>query len=97
MLQESLPTDDWSALTPIAAPPLETAGDGGGDADGGIRRAPEIAEHEDTAPQRVSPETDFPNLDDDSDADAARARALRSRFRTVARQAAMDPDDGMDL
>jgi type IV secretion system protein VirD4 len=97
MLQQSLPTDDWSALTPIAAPPLETAGGGVGDADGGLRRAPELAEHEDVAPQRVPPEPDFPHLDDDSDADAARARTLRNRFRIVARQAAMDPDDGMDL
>lgn len=47
--------------------------------------------------RRLPPEPDFPNLDDDSDADAARAGALRNRFRTVARQAAMDPDDGMDL
>ncbi|MCU0732945.1 MAG: IncP-type conjugal transfer protein TraG, partial [Hyphomonas sp.] len=97
MRQESLPTDDWSQLAPIAAPPLETAGGGVGDADGGLRRAPELAEQEDVAPQRVPPEPDFPNLDDDSDADAARARTLRNRFRTVARQAAMDPDDGMDL
>jgi len=91
------PTDDWSALAPIAAPAQEAVSGGAGDEDGGLKRAPELAEHEDAAPQRASPEPDFPNLDDDSDADAARARALRNRFRTVARQAAMDPDDGMDL
>ncbi|MGY6634943.1 MAG: conjugal transfer protein TraG [Alkalilacustris sp.] len=97
MRQGHLPTDDWSALTPIAAPAQEMAGSGAGDEDGGLRRAPELAEHEDVAPQRVPTEPDFPNLDDDSDADAARARTLRNRFRTVARQAAMDPDDGLDL
>ena len=97
MLPGQASTDDWSGLAPIEAPAQQTASGGAGDEDGSIRRAPELAEHEDIAPQRVPPEPDFPNLDDDSDADAARARTLRNRFRTVARQAAMDPDDGMDL
>jgi type IV secretion system protein VirD4 len=69
-------------------------------ANGGIRREPEIPEHEDVAPERAGPawsrEEPLDN-DDHDDEDAIRARALHSRFRSVARQATMDPDDGIAL
>ncbi len=93
------PADDWSALPLIAAPataPAATDADSE-DKDGGIRRAPDLPEHEDIAPDRAAPEAEFVAPDDDADDEAARARALRARFRNVARQAAMDPDDGIDL
>ncbi|MFN3263207.1 MAG: conjugal transfer protein TraG [Pikeienuella sp.] len=93
------PPDDWSALPLIAAPataPAATDADPE-DEDGGIRRAPDLPEHEDIAPDRAAPEAEFVAPDDDADDEAARARALRARFRNVARQAAMDPDDGIDL
>jgi type IV secretion system protein VirD4 len=91
------PTDDWSGLAPITAPGQEKAPGGARDEDGGLRRTPELVEHEDTDQHRPTPEPDLLTLDDDSDADAARARALRRGFRTVARQAVLDPDDGMVL
>ena len=40
---------------------------------------------------------EFDVLEDESDLDAAKARALRQSVRIVARQAAMDPDDGIGL
>ncbi len=91
--------DDWSALPPVEAPASEpaAANPDAVDDDGGIRRAPDLPEQEDIARDRAAPEAEFIAPDDDADDEAARARALRARFRTVARQAAMDPDDGIDL
>jgi type IV secretion system protein VirD4 len=91
------PTDDWSGLAPITAPSQEKAAVDGADEIGGLRRTPELVEQEDTDQHSPTPEPELPTLDDNSDADAARARALRRGFRTVARQAALDPDDGMVL
>jgi hypothetical protein len=43
------------------------------------------------------PEQEFDLLDDEPDIDAAKARALRSQIRLVARQASLDPGDGIEL
>ena len=40
---------------------------------------------------------EFEFVDDEPDVDAAKARAMRQRMRMVARQVAMNPDDGIDL
>ena len=40
---------------------------------------------------------EFDVLEDEPDIDAAKARTLRQGVRIVARQAAMDPDDGIGL
>jgi type IV secretion system protein VirD4 len=47
--------------------------------------------------EEPKPSTEFTFPDDEPDDDAARARALRQRFGTVTRQAALDPDDGIPL
>jgi type IV secretion system protein VirD4 len=67
------------------------------DGDGGIRREPEIPEHEDVAPDLPFPREEFAALEDEPDDEAQRARAMQTRFRAVARQAALDPDDGIEL
>ena len=93
-------TDDWSGEAPIAAPKprKKTSGDGSEDADGGIRREPELPEHEDIAPEPTpSAREEFAGLDDEPDDDAQRARQLQGRFRSIARQASLDPDDGIEL
>jgi type IV secretion system protein VirD4 len=78
-----------------ATPPTAGAGD---DADGGIRREPTLPEHEQIAPEPGPPsEKELPLLDDDQEDDAVRARALRIRSGRLARQAALDPDDGISL
>lgn len=69
-------------------------------ANGGIRREPEIQDHEAVAPETtaLARSREEPMGDDDQDHDEAiRARILRSRFRSVARQATMDPDDEIAL
>lgn len=119
------PTDDWSALAPIAAPlPTKPAQaeaksseqppvdqpkpDVPSDADGaesendtansGIRREPELGEHEDVVPAPKLPVNEF-DLDRDAPEDDA-ARVKREADRTMnrnARNASLDPDDGIDL
>ena len=100
----SIALDDWSAA-PI--PPSPTAREEVGSvqeghlvddpANGGIRREPELAEHEDIAPEPPTPSPEFAFGEDEPDEDAVRARALRAAARGLARQAALDPGDGIDL
>ena len=66
-------------------------------ANGGIRREPELPEHEEIVPEQAKPAPEFVFGEDESDDDAARARALRQQARGLARQAALDPGDGMQL
>jgi type IV secretion system protein VirD4 len=95
-------TDDWSNL-PVPAPVDDAAGPIAGslfeeDSDnGGVRREPTLPDHEAIAAEKPKPSTEFNFSDDEPDDDAIRAGTLRQRFGTVARQAALDPDDGISL
>lgn len=77
--------------------PLYAGDDEEGDADnGGIRREPELPEHEEIVlAQRVVNEFEFeePMIEED----LAQSQRQSDRMRTVARQAALDPDDGIEL
>ncbi len=98
--------DDWT-MAPLSGTAFAegersdaTTSDADDPVNGGIRREPEIPDHEAVAPERAGPDwsRDEPmDNDDHDDEDAIRARALHSRFRSVARQATMDPDDGIAL
>jgi type IV secretion system protein VirD4 len=89
---------DWSALKPVARETSPSAASATDDADGGIRREPTLPGHEQVAPEPGPPsEKELPLLDDDQEDDAVRARALRIRSGRLARQAALDPDDGISL
>jgi type IV secretion system protein VirD4 len=92
--------DDWSRL-PLRPPAKDPDGDGraAGEAvsgDGGLRweaepDAPDLAATEpDLAVPEPSPEPVFDEEPDD-------LAALQARFSRVARQAALDPDDGLGL
>jgi len=99
-LAPSPSADDWSGRVVAAESGSATdAADGTEDdpANAGIRREPELPEHEEVVAPPPSPEQEFEFLDDEPDVDAAKARALRQRMRMVARQVAMNPDDGIDL
>ncbi|SNB72798.1 MULTISPECIES: conjugal transfer protein TraG [unclassified Agrobacterium] len=92
-------SDDWSSRVVAAAG--QTSATGAGDDDGdpanaGIRREPELPEHEEIIPPPM-PAQEFELLDDEPDVDAAKANAMRSRMRMVARQASLDPGDGIEL
>lgn len=90
---------DWAEM--VAQPaershPPRLYSDEGDVENGGIRREPELPEHEEiVAPQRPITEFDFeePSVEDD----AVRGRLQSDRMRTVARQAALDPGDGIEL
>ena len=85
-------------MPPIAVASAGSSGQLADDADGGIRREPEIPEHEAIAPEHLTPaREEFAVLDDEPDDDAQRAKQLQDRFRGAARQAALDPDDGIEL
>ena len=66
-------------------------------ANAGIRLEPELPEHEEIIPPPPPPSQEFDFLDDEPDVDAAKARAMRQRMRMVARQASLDPNDGIEL
>lgn len=87
--------DDWSA-SPLPKP---EAGSDDDPANGGIRREPELPEHEDVAPIEPSPAPpiDAFAADEPDDEEAIKARLLRSQGRALARQASLDPDDGIAL
>ena len=93
--------DDWRAL-PLPIDGAEQRAESRQPVDvdpanAGIRREPELPKQEEIVRSERPGEHEFDVLEDKSDLDAAKARALRQGLRIVARQAAMDPDDGMGL
>jgi type IV secretion system protein VirD4 len=97
-------TDSWSSLQPVA--PKITAAKGSTTvsedaANGGLRREPELPDHVAIAKEVTDPNPadEFAAvLDDDGVGEVAQeGRRLRQQMRGVARQAALDQDDGMSL
>jgi type IV secretion system protein VirD4 len=84
--------DDWQGS--VIAPPATDTED---PANAGIRREPELPEHEDiiTAPRKPAQEFDL--TDDEADDDAQRLRVLQRQMRATARQVSLDPADDMGL
>ena len=99
----AVPSDDWSQLPVSASAPPGREVNASGEAriddpaNAGIPREPELPEHEEIVPERANPTPEFVFGEEDPDDDAVRARALRQQARGLARQAAMDPGDGIDL
>ncbi|MEM8992168.1 MAG: conjugal transfer protein TraG [Pseudomonadota bacterium] len=94
--------DPWSFLPAIkaASPSRASAPSGVADeANAGLRREPELAEHVAVAPEKTAePAREFEMMLDDEPEEAARQRqALRKQMGQVARQATMDRNDGIDL
>jgi type IV secretion system protein VirD4 len=93
--------DDWRAL-PLPMDGAEQRAESRqavdvDPANAGIRREPELPDHEEIVPSDRPADREFDVLEDESDIDAAKARTLRQSVRIVARQAAMDPADGIGL
>jgi type IV secretion system protein VirD4 len=91
--------DDWTALpAPKRAVQDDRNVNANDDpANGGIRRQPALPEHEAVASEQTRPSAELAVVDDESGARALRSAALRRRVADVARQASMDPDDGVAL
>ena len=62
-----------------------------------IGKSKVVPEHEAIASEQPKPSPEFAVLEDEPDDDAIRAKALNQNFRGLARQAALDPDDGLGL
>ena len=89
--------DDWSGGKPIA--PLADAQFKRRDRDpnGGIRREPELAEHEEVVLYAPPTGNEFDAVPDDGDAEAVQASALNRSMQGLARAVSLDPDDKMGL
>jgi type IV secretion system protein VirD4 len=93
--------DDWRALPYLIPADAHERQDGqllGADpANAGIRREPELPKHEEVLPSKQPADREFDVLEEGADIDVAKARTLRRSVRILARQAAMDPADGIGL
>ncbi|WP_439571482.1 conjugal transfer protein TraG [Sphingomonas sp.] len=65
-------------------------------ANAGIRREPELAEEQEIVPRPAPPRGEF-EFEDGAGDDAAANKRVRDRMRRAARQASLDPNDGVDL
>jgi type IV secretion system protein VirD4 len=91
--------DQWSGYAPI--PPsgklLAALTRKVRDQNGGIRREPELPQHEKVARRAPITENEFDDGPDDSDAEAVQASALNRSMQGLARAVSLDPDDKMGL
>jgi type IV secretion system protein VirD4 len=91
--------DDWSGRMPIppSARLLAALKHKVRDPNGGIRREPEMPQHEDVVIKAPLAENEFDAVPDDGDADAVQATALNRSMQGLARSVSLDPDDKMGL
>jgi type IV secretion system protein VirD4 len=97
--------NDWSGLGPATAVVKEVGTTDGlrngksadDHANSGIRREPELLQHEEVIPERAPAWPEFQFADEEPDDEVQRATTLRRQAANLARQAAMDPDDGLGL
>jgi type IV secretion system protein VirD4 len=91
--------DEWSGHAPI--PPvvklLAALTSKVRDRNGGIRREPELPQHEDIIVQAPLTENEFDAAPDEGDADAVQAAVLNRSMQGLARAVSLDPDDKMGL
>ncbi|MDP3674276.1 MAG: conjugal transfer protein TraG [Novosphingobium sp.] len=94
------PNDDWTGLSapqPMQEPE-EATRQYEDEADGGVRREPELPQHIEVGVAAKPPANEFEFHDEsDSDGDAASSERLRARMAANARQASLDPADGIEL
>jgi type IV secretion system protein VirD4 len=66
-------------------------------ANAGIRREPELPEHEEIAPEPRRAANEFELIDDEADDEPQRQRAMQRTMGAVARQVSLDPADDMQM
>lgn len=101
--------DDWSdrPLSSVAAVDPAKGGaanrarqknDASGDpANAGLRREPDLPDHEEVAPMRPASTPEFTFVDEPENDEPARATSLHRQMVRVARQASLDPGDGLGV
>jgi type IV secretion system protein VirD4 len=88
---------DWTTLSPRDATSEGSFAKQADTANSGIRREPALPQHETITREAPVPLPEFALLDDERSQEPVRTAALQRSFTAAARQAAMDPDDGMAL
>ena len=90
-----LPEDahDWTDAA-IAPPQTPGAAD---PENSGIRREPELPDHEEVAPEPRKPAQEFELAEDEPDDDAQRLRVFQRQTGVIARQVSLDPADDMGI
>ena len=86
------PNGDWAGA--VVAP---AASDTEDPANAGIRREPELPEHEEIVPEPAKPVHEFEPADEEPDDEVQRQRVMQRTFGSVARQVSLDPDDDMKM
>src|SRR5467141_956381 len=98
-INSSARRDEWSGQAPI--PPsvklLAALARKVRDQNGGIRREPELPQHEEIVVRAPLTENEFDAAPDESDADAVQAASLNRSMQGLARAVSLDPDDKMGL
>ena len=91
--------DEWSGHAPVppSAKLLAALTNKVRDRNGGIRREPELPQHEDIVVKAPLAENEFDAAPDEGDADAVQAAALNRSMQGLARAVSLDPDDKMGL
>src|SRR6266850_1562236 len=91
--------DEWSGHAPI--PPsvklLAALARKVRDQNGGIRREPDLPQHEEIVVRAPLTDNEFDAAPDESDADAVQAASLNRSMQGLARAVSLDPDDKMGL
>ncbi len=102
MKQAASGPGSWATIIPLKPSAELLAGNEKAEQDAansGLRREPELPDHvaivkETTEP---SPHEEFAMIDDEPEDTVRQARAFRQQARGVARQASMDPGDGIEM
>jgi type IV secretion system protein VirD4 len=66
-------------------------------ANSGVRREPALPEHEAITPEMPASPKEFDFADSEADDEPSQVKPLGDRMRSLARQASLDPDDGLQL
>jgi type IV secretion system protein VirD4 len=86
------PSADWAGQLTLAPAAVEADGE-----EGGLGRAPELAEPEPVIAEPARPAAEFDLAEDAPDDELAALERWRRQARTLARQASLDPADDMGL
>ena len=84
---------DWSGSVMVQPHQADTEDP----ANGGIRREPELPEHEDIAPPAPRAVNEFELIDEDAEGEPQRQCTLKRMMSSVARQVSLDPGDDMQM
>ena len=84
---------DWEGAV-VAVPTVSSTEDPD---NAGIRREPELPEHEEIIPEPRKPVHEFDPMEDETDDEVQRQRVMERNFGTATRQTAIDPADDLGM